>query len=401
MQISSWRSLFFAGAVALLTIYVVWWGRMIANPVERTSTDFISFYSAGRVARLQGFASIYNADEQQKVEQDVVGFPLVEGQVLLYNHMPYLAPLLALVMSDHYVASFVRWLLILVALYLIGTQFMIKSLFAEETPEMRLVLFAGALTFLPIFISLWQGQDTAFLYLGVVLWCVGLLKKQDWLVAAGLALVTVRPHFSIALALPLLFKNQRAWWRSVLVIGLLGLVSVLLVTIQGALGYVNRLLVSSDAAWFGMKPEAMLNLQGLLIRVVPSLDLDTASKIGWFLYLVGIVLLCILWQRSKSIDARLLGLSILIAVVTAPHIHLHDLAILIFPILFVAHERMHTESEPRWLLFPLGASLCFLIGLLLEPVYYILPYLLFILLAYLFLTPRQPLEQSPSLSTPK
>src|SRR5512147_2558192 len=98
MQITSWRSLLLAGTISFLVIYAAWWGRMIADPVERTSSDFISFYSAGRVAQTYGFASIYNADDQQAFEQDVVGFPLVKGQVLLYNHMPYLAPLLAVVM---------------------------------------------------------------------------------------------------------------------------------------------------------------------------------------------------------------------------------------------------------------------------------------------------------------
>ena len=111
------------------------------------------------------------------------------------------------------------------------------------------------------------------------------------------------------------------------------------------------------------------------MRTLQFPSLAVASRIGWLIYAAGIILLCVLWRRSASVDARLLGLSILIAIVTAPHIHLHDLTILIFPVLFVANERMHTESEPRWLLFPLGTSLSFLVGLLLEPVYYILPYL--------------------------
>jgi len=62
--------------------------------------------------------------------------------------------------------------------------------------------------------------------------------------------------------------------------------------------------------------------------------------------------------------------------------------------LFIQTDFISSNDIDRLLAF-------WLIGLLLEPVYYILPYLLFILLAYLFLTPRQPLEQSPSLSTPK
>jgi glycosyl transferase family 87 len=399
MRINSWRGMLFAGAVALLAIYFVWWGRMIADPVARSGADFIAFYSAGRVAQAHGFTSIYEIDQQQKIEQEVVGFPLAEGQVLLYNHMPYLVPLLALVVSDNYVGSFERWVLVLISIYLIGTRFLIQSLFAAEKTELRFALLIVTLTFSPLFISLWQGQDTAFLYLGVLFWCIGILKKQDWLIAVGLALATVRPHISLALAVPLLFSYQRAWWRSLLVISLLAIFSVMILNVQGTLGFVNLLRISSEGVWFGMKPAAMLNLLGLLLRVVQFPSPGVASWIGWLIYLAGIVLISALWQRSKIMDGRLLGLSILIALVTAPHLHLHDLTLLIFPLLFVAQDRMVRLSEPRWVMIPLGASLFLLIGILLDVVYYILPYLLFVVLAWLLITSGKSLQSIPRLST--
>jgi hypothetical protein len=391
MRINSWRGMLFAGAVSLLIIYFVWWERMIGDPVERSGTDFIAFYSAGRVAQAHGFASIYDIEQQQKIEQEVVGFPLAEGQVLLYNHMPYLVPLLALVVNENYVGSFERWILVLIGIYFIGTQFLIKSLFAAEKEEIRFALLIVTLTFSPLFISLWQGQDTAFLYLGVVFWCIGILKKQDWLIGVGLALATVRPHISLALAVPLLFRDQRAWWRSLLLIGILALFSVMILNVQGTIGFMNLLRISSEGIWFGMKPDAMLNLLGLLLRMVQFPNPGTASWIGWLIYLAGIVLIGVLWQRSKIIDGRLLGLSILIALVTAPHLHLHDLTLLIFPLLFVAQDRMVTLSEPRWAMILLGASLFLLIGILLDVVYFILPYLLFIILAWLLLYPQRSL----------
>ena len=378
----------------MLAIYSVWWGRMIGDPVERSGADFIAFYSAGRIAQAHGFASIYDIEQQHKIEQEVVGFPLAERQVLLYNHMPYLVPLLALVVNNNYVESFERWVLVLISIYLIGTQFLITSLFAAEKAEIRFALLIVTLTFSPLFISLWQGQDTAFLYLGVVFWCIGILKKKDWLIGVGLALATVRPHISIALAVPLLFKYQRAWWRSLLLIGVLALFSLMILNVQGTIGFVNLLRISSEGVWFGMRPAAMLNLLGLLLRIVQFPTPGVASWIGWLIYLIGIVLISALWQRSKIMDGRLLGLSILIALVTAPHLHLHDLTLLIFPLLFVARDRMVTLSEPRWAMIPLGASIFLLIGILLDVVYYVLPYLLFIVLAWLLL------DHPPSRLTP-
>ena len=80
------------------------------------------------------------------------------------------------------------------------------------------------------------------------------------------------------------------------------------------------------------------------------------------------------------------GLSILIAIITAPHLHLHDLTLLIFPILFVAHEGVMRLSEPPWVLFPVGASLFLISGILLDAVYFIVPYILFVALARLLLS---------------
>jgi glycosyl transferase family 87 len=385
MRINSWHGILFVGTSSLLIIYSIWWGRMIRDPVERSGTDFIALYSAGRVAQAHGFASVYDIELQQKIEQEVVGFQLAEGHVLLYNHMPYLVPLLALVINDNYVGSFKRWVMVLISLYSVGTLFLMRSLFATEKEDLRFALLAGTLTFFPLFISLWQGQDTAFLYLGVVFWCIGILKKQDWLISAGLALTTIRPHISIALSVPLLFRYQRAWWRSILLITILAIISAMILNIQGIVGFVNILRISSEGNWFGMKPADMLNLFGFILRIVQFPNSGTASLIGWLIYLAGIVIIGVLWQRSKIIDESLLGLSILIVIVTAPHLHLHDLTLLIFPLLFVANDRIATLSESRWAMIPLGTSLFFIIGILLDVVYFIPPYIVFIALAWLLL----------------
>jgi len=383
MRIDSWRIVGFSGVIALLIIYLAWWGRMINDPVERSSADFMALYSAGRIAQMHGFSSIYSIKLQQEIEHDVLGFQLAEGQVLLYNHMPFLVPLLALVVNNSYVESFARWTAILSGIYLVGTIFFLRSLFAEEDQSTRFTLASSALTFLPLFISLWQGQDTAFLYIGAVFWCVGILKKRDWLAGAGLALTTIRPHISIALAVPLLFRHRRVWRCFVVLAGILAGISVLVLGIQGTIGFVNLLLISAEGDWFGMKPAAMLNLFGFVLRNMEFLGPGILSVIGWSIYLIGIVIISILWRRSNLFDERLLGLTILIAAVTAPHLHFHDLTLLIFPLLFIAKHGISALSQPRLTFIPLGASLFLIVGLLWDAIYFVLPYVLFIALVWL------------------
>ena len=116
-QINLHQIFVLAGLISLFVIYIIVWGQMIVNPSERTGTDFVAFYTAGRVAQENGFANAYDIALQREIQKKTVGFPLGTGQVLLYNHVPYLIPVLWVLVSQSYVASFVRWLLLLIGLY--------------------------------------------------------------------------------------------------------------------------------------------------------------------------------------------------------------------------------------------------------------------------------------------
>src|SRR5512147_38447 len=106
-----------AGIVSLFAAYLGVWVKLISEPVERTGSDFIAFYSAGRVAQTYGFSKVYQPELQQDVQEEQVGFPLVKGQVLLYNHLPFLLPVLRLLVNNNYVSSFYLWVFLLCIVY--------------------------------------------------------------------------------------------------------------------------------------------------------------------------------------------------------------------------------------------------------------------------------------------
>lgn len=215
------RVFYIAATFSLTLIYLIQWGRMISTPSQRTGTDFMAFYAVGRISQEYGFSSAYNIDAQHEIEQTVVGFDLTEEQVLLYNHMPYLIPLLKLLVNDDYVGSFIRWAILMLGIYLIGGNFFLNAILPNEKNGIYSTLLTGMLTFFPFFYSLLLGQDTAILFIGISLWCVGILKKQDWLAATGLVLTTVRPHICLALAIPLFFRYRKVWWRFFIIAGFL------------------------------------------------------------------------------------------------------------------------------------------------------------------------------------
>ena len=369
-----------AAACSLTLIYLIQWGAMISIPSQRTGTDFIAFYAVGRISRQSGYSSAYNIEAQHAVEQLVVGFALARGQVLLYNHLPFLIPILNLLVTADYVGSFARWVFLMLGIYVASIIFFLNTIFPNPKDKTYTAAVMGALTFFPFFISLLLGQDTALLFLGVALWCIGLLKKQDWLAALGLTLTTLRPQLCLTLALPLLFRHRQVWWRFFLLAALLALTSIWMLGREGTLGFLNILRISTDGTWHGMNESAMLNLTGLILRTLPWLDAGLVRAVSWLGYLTGIGLLSVLWFKAPVLDGQLLSKSLIIALLISPHLHLHDLTLLIIPLTFAVNLPA-SKIPSNWLtLAPLGISLLFL----LEPLRYILPYVLYVALFWWF-----------------
>ena len=239
-----------SGLAALIILYCVLWVRMVYSPAERTGTDFISPYSAARVAQRWGGKYVYDLGMQQIIQVEVVGFPLAPVQVLMFNHPPYLVPFLVLIVNKDYVASLVRYAGVMVASYL-ACAAVIAWILRREAWKQRHVLYllAGILTFYPLFVSLVNIQDSAIMVLGAFLWLAGIISGRDWLAGLGLALTSVRPHVTVLLALPFLFRKRGVFLWFCAGVAALGLVSQLAVGPEGLRAYI-RLLFSAAGGQF-------------------------------------------------------------------------------------------------------------------------------------------------------
>jgi len=377
-----WRVARLAIIISLAFGYVVQWKQMISSPVYRTGTDFIHFYAAGQIAQRYGISSVYKLDLQRKIEEEVVGFPLAEGQVLPYNHIPYLIPLLQGLISDNYVGSFARWIIILIILYAAGNVIFIRSIFSSQWNSENLTLLGAIMTFYPFFVSILLGQDTAFLYFGAGLWCMGILKKNDWLAGLGLALTTIRPQICLLLAIPVLFHSRKVWWRFFIIASGLAISSSFMLGLEGIKEFINVLLVTAGGNWYGTHQSAMMNLLGLMLRVFPFIDEHIIRSVSWVGYVLGIGLISVMWLRTRNIDERLLGTSIIASLFFAPHLHYHDLTLLVLPILLTL--KAGVSKYPTRILITLFAGISFVLFISspVLPLYFILPYILYLALVW-------------------
>ncbi|NQU31564.1 MAG: DUF2029 domain-containing protein [Anaerolineae bacterium] len=337
--ISFSKIIFWTGAISLLLVYIILWAEMIASPSERTGTDFIAFYSAGRIAQERGSSKVYDIDLQQEVQENLLGFSIIDNQPLLYNHLPFLIPLLKLIMQESYTLSFSIWLLIQITIY--GVSFYILAqLFPENwTQNNRGKIITSGALFFPVFVSLLLGQDTAFLFLGISLFFYGILRQKDFLAGGGLALTLVRPHLTLALALPVMIKNKKAFSYFVGLGAALALLSFGILGIEGTQDFIRILTISGEGTWYGMKEASMINLIGLMSRTFSFLGPSLIQTIGWVLYFISIVILFFFWTFTAKETSSLLGLSVIFSLFFAPHLHYHDLSLLFFPLMLILVSR--------------------------------------------------------------
>lgn len=355
------------GILSLLILYGLLWLRMINSPSERTGTDFVGFFTAARIAQSQGPSWIYSPTLQQQIEQELVGFPLAPGQVLLFNHMPYFVPLLSLIVNADFVESFNRWGLVLAAIILTdAVLFLSLARSFSLDKELYWIIAAGAALFFPLFTSVLNGQDTAFLLLGAILWLAGLLSGKDVLAGIGLSITTIRPQVALLLAVPFLFNRRRVWWWFMAGTAVLGLFVLLYLGPDGTMRFVEILSASSLGDAYGFHPEDMPTLTGFLHRSFPALPSTTIRFIGLVGYGLTCAGFCLLWTKSKRIGEREAGSAILAAIFFSPYLHFHDLTLLLIP-LFCLVLVSSPLAKRTIVLLPLVISFLFILGYI-QPV---------------------------------
>ncbi len=331
------RLIIIAGLVLQVAWYGLLWSRMVIYPDVSRPSDFSIFYTAGRIAAEGHISQVYNLQSQLEVQEKLLGFSFPISKVLPFNHPPLLVPILQLISTQDYMASYWRWVLIMLGC-LIATMVVLNQLLRElkwDSGVRSLFIFCCAL-FYPIFVGLLKGQDTAFLLLGAMLWFYGLETKKDAVAGLGLALTVIRPQIALVLAVPFLFNRRQVWWWFCGGAAILGLYSLALVRLQGVQDFINLLKISAVGQGFGMDQNAMFNFTGMALRLLPQVNVNVVHIAAWGLFLAAAIGLFVWWKVSPEIRYHQIVLAVAVSVFAAPHLHYHDLILLLIPVIGLA-----------------------------------------------------------------
>ncbi|HEU0292964.1 MAG TPA: glycosyltransferase family 87 protein [Anaerolineales bacterium] len=357
------RILFLGGSLSLIIVYILSWVDVISDPNQRTEADFMAFYAAGRSVVEHTPAAAYDLAYTKEYEEKVLGYRIAEEEVMSFNHPPLTLPILWLAAHFEYVPAFHIWAGFLLILCGFCAHTGVK-LFPEARGISKIALWIGVFLFFPLFISIVNGQDSALLLLGTLIWYYGFTQGSSRTAGLGLALTTIRPQIAMVLAVPFFFNAswRKVWWWFCLGGVVLIVASIIMVGWEGIRNLLNILSISAAGEGYKMNERAMVNLIGLINRLLPDLNAVTIRLIGWTGYLVGLAILSLIWKSVPIVTNRHISLATIIAVFFSPHLHYHDLALLILPILVAIHwliaaQKVSTESA---VLLPICVSFIFI-----------------------------------------
>jgi len=370
--------LFFIVALAFqATWYALLWVSYVRDPQMLAEADFRVFYAAGRIARQEGFGQVYDLTLERRFQAEVAGRPLTDEELLTYNHPPFLLPVLWLLARLDYPVAYISYCLVQILLAVAGLPLLFRLLRAKNWPRPQIwVLLIGVLLFQPLFISILKGQDTAFCLLGEILWLCGLLRDDDRMAGLGLSLTLIRPQIAVVLAIPFLFRQRKVFWWFCIGGAALGLLSLAMVGLAGVKDYLRILTISVSGQGYGLNQSAMFNFTGLALRLFPHVDPGLIHWLTWGLFAAAVIGLSVLWKVAPLIQIRYIGLAVLTSLFVAPHLHYHDLALLLLPILGFAIILVEAGvlRPERSMYLPVAFSLLLLLGDI-SPARFVIPYL--------------------------
>ena len=306
-----WRNLGFAAGAAVAVPFAAWdlYKWVEAYVSDHFHNDFTFYVAAARIGVIHGWGSIYDLSLQQ-AELNAMGSRITSAELARYISPPPVAWLSLPLAPLPYEVGYWLWSALLLAA-LLGTWY----LAAPGSGRWRLVHIAAALGWLPVIYTLQLGQPGLFVGLGVAA-CYALLRAgRPFWAGCALALLALKPQLAFLAPAALLVGGQtRAFWGSVVALGLLAAASAIALGPNGIAGY-----------------EALLNFAASLsvnreLTLAPLIgNLAVTRVIQAAIALWALVLVYRLRRRGPEwifIPALVGGL------LASPYLHLDDFAML-------------------------------------------------------------------------
>jgi hypothetical protein len=306
-----WRNLAFAAGAAAAALFAAWdlykWVEAFLS--DHFHNDFTFYVAAARLGFAHGWPSIYDLSLQQ-AELDAMGSRIHIAELARYISPPPVAWLALPVAPLPYEVGYWVWSALLLAA-LVGTWY----LAAPGSGPRRLVHLAAGVGWLPVIYALQLGQPGLFVALGVAVSYWLLRTERPFLAGLALGALALKPQLAFLVPAALLVSGRtRAFWGSVVALGLLAGASAIALGPNGIAMYEARLSFAAG--------------------VPVNREMTLAPIIGSLVATRGIQVAIALWSLSLAYGLRRRGHEwVLIpalvgGLLASPYLHLDDLVML-------------------------------------------------------------------------
>jgi hypothetical protein len=348
----------FLSASALLNVIAFWSAK---NESLLGYADFSSFYAGAKMVREGLGTSLYNFDSQKEFQQNLFPNAPSRPSPLPFIHPAYETLFFIPVTYLSYPKAYILWTLINVSILLI-LSFLFLNHFHRLRANFRLVSILCFFSFFPILIAVLQGQDSILLLLLVTLAFINLKANRDH--RAGLFLALALFKFQIILPLMLVFFVKRRWkaiFSFAAVSVILILLSLQITGWRGLTEYPGLLFEQNQAAASELSqlrhvtfPSTMPNLRGFLYTIFANTTAESLVIVGViFCSLIVVVVLISIWNRYCEPEEETFNLkfslSVIAGLLISYHLQVHDLSLLLLPILVALN---HLATIPSYQVLP-------------------------------------------------
>jgi hypothetical protein len=355
--------------LALLAQLAWSWSNLIEHVVDyydgasdELREDFAAFYAAGTMLRDGDAWAIYHPEIVSDVEERILQRPAGRGTGLAFMNPPFVAGLVEPLTELSYGKAQAVWFGV--------SALAVAASLALLRPELRkmgrtraAMFTLAALGSFPVYASLLYGQLSPL----VLLSWAGFyrLSSSGRYGTAGLVLAgsLIKPQLAFV---PVVYLIATRRWRALG--GLAGgaaalaIVSVALAGLRTTFVDYPAMLAHS-VGWrseFGMNRVNMFGWNSFLTRVIPADEQSLTLALTVVLSLATVVLALFVWRRQGNLaDGSRPMLALAAATILAsPHMHKHDLQILLVPVALLAAYRPDAAGllVPALLLFLLPVA---------------------------------------------
>ncbi len=306
-----WRNLGFAAGAAVAVLFAAWdlYKWVEAYVSDHFHNDFTFYVAAARIGVTHGWGSIYDLSLQQ-AQLNSMGSRITIAALARYISPPPTAWLALPLAPLPYEVGYWVWSGLLLAA-LLGTWY----LAAPGNGRWRLVHIAAAVGWLPVIYTLQLGQPGLFVGLGVAA-CYALLRAgRPFWAGCALAVLALKPQLAFLVPAALLVSGRtRAFWGSVVALGLLAVASAIALGPNGIAAYEARLNFAA-----GVPVNRELTLAPLIGNLAVARVMQAAIAL-WALLLV---------YRMRRRGPEWIFIPALVGgLLASPYLHLDDVAML-------------------------------------------------------------------------